>query len=85
MSARDFDEWHLPHMRNCPNDMILYNRELSEAANWLRQGCSGNCNQGRSPCDCDGYDVTSTGHLAVLVVSVVGTVAVVLALLAGLL
>lgn len=33
----DFEPWVLPHMGNKPNDtddMILYNRELSDAANW---------------------------------------------------
>jgi hypothetical protein len=39
MQHPDIESWHLPHMGNAANDsdhdnMVLYNRELSDAANW---------------------------------------------------
>lgn len=38
MSARDFEDWHLPHQGNAANDAnidaaLLWNRELADAIN----------------------------------------------------
>ena len=77
----DLEPWVLPHMGNKPNDaddMILYNRELSDAANW-RRSVESSDDLG----DWEGCGVTSAGHHAVLVVAITGTVAVLVALLAG--